>query len=235
MELEIPPSFVPHPLFRDNQTLIHPSGQTTSSGEVCQRSLPWEEETEMHLSLLNCVIPQREAVYASSEAFTGKRYYDLCLVNEARTADELEKKLGNQYRTILLRKNGERGMDFATRLRDLGHNTVLTPVAFNASPLNPGQNWSGKQYKDFWSLVIAKKCHILYMNEDWQLSEACVVDYLSGVIAGKRVMDHVGNPLIVEAARKMVATAIARLEDFGFEVPKLHDALAELKSFSSLG
>ena len=115
MELELPPSFVPHPLFRENQTLTHPSGQTTSPGDACQRTLPWEEETEMLLSLLNCVIPQREAVYASSEVFTGKRFYDLCLVNETRTTDELEKKLGSQYRTILLRKNGERGMDFATR------------------------------------------------------------------------------------------------------------------------
>jgi len=237
MELELPSSFVAHPLFREGINVIHHSGKETStvSEGPCKRALLWEEEVEVLFSLLDCVIPQREAVYASSEVFTGKRFYDLCLDNEARTADELQKKLGDQYRTVLLRKNTEKGLDFATRLRDLGHKTVLMPAAFNAGPLKLGQNWSGKQYKDFWSLVVAKKCHIVYMNEGWQFSEACVFDYLSGVKAGKRVLDHVGNPLILESARKMLATAVARLEEFGFEVPKLHDALVELKSFSSLG
>jgi hypothetical protein len=33
----------------------------------------------------------------------------------------------------------------------------------------------------------------------------------------------------------MVASAVGRLEDFAFEVPKLQQGLKELKSFSSLG
>jgi hypothetical protein len=40
---------------------------------------------------------------------------------------------------------------------------------------------------------------------------------------------------VFAAARKMVSSAIGHLEDYEFEVPKLHDALTVLKSFSSLG
>jgi hypothetical protein len=56
----------------------------------------------MLLSLLDCFVPEHEAVFASSEFFTGKRFYDLCLEDEARTPEELEKKLGPEYKITVL-------------------------------------------------------------------------------------------------------------------------------------
>lgn len=206
-----------------------------SPAEVIERTLSWEEEADMLLSLLNCVVPEHQAVYASSEVFTGQRFYDLCTDNEVRTADELEKRLGPEYKTTLLAKNIEKGMNFAKSLREHGHQTVLAPVAFNAKALKSGRNWSDRQYRDFWGLVIAKKCNVVYMNEGWQFSEACVFDYLSGVKAGKKVLNHVGNYLVLDAARKLVTSSIWRLQDLGFDVSNLHEGLAVFKSFSTLG
>jgi hypothetical protein len=57
-------------------------------------------------------------VFAGSEFFTGKRFYDLCLEHEVRTPEELEKKFGPEYKDKLLAKNREQGMAFARRLRE---------------------------------------------------------------------------------------------------------------------
>jgi hypothetical protein len=195
----------------------------------------WQEEAEMLLSLLDCFAMERGAVYASSEFFTGGRYYNLCLEHGVRTPQGLEKELGAEFRDKLLAKNKEQGMNFARRLHEQGHKIVLTPVALMADPLNLGRNWSGSEYMAFWSLVIDKRCHTVYLNEGWQFSESCVFDYVAGLKVGKKLLDHAGNSLVFAAARKMVSSAIGHLEDYGFEVPKLHEALTVLKSFSSLG
>jgi hypothetical protein len=199
------------------------------------RTRTWQEEADMLLSLLNCLVPEREAVFASSEFFTGKRFYDLCLENEVRTPEELEKKLGPEYKNAILTKNKEHGVSFARRLRELGHKFVLTPVAFHASPTDLSRNWSGNEYMALWDLVITKKCQIVYLNEFWQFSDSCVFHYIAGLKSGKKLLDHAGNFLVLDGARKMVLSATRRLEDYGFDVPNLHEALSELKAFSSLG
>jgi len=189
----------------------------------------------MLISLLGCVVPEKEGVFATSEFLTGKRFYDQCLDHEVRTPEELERKLGPQYRQQLLSQNKQQGMAFARRLRELGHKFVLTPLAFEPDDGNHLQKWSGEEYKAFWDLVIAKKCHTVYLNEFWQFSDSCVFQYIAGLNSGKKLLDHAGNFLVLEAGRKLVLSATRRLEDFGFDVPNLHEALLTLKSFSSLG
>src|ERR1700751_2426448 len=207
----------------------------TLTKNSASRVRTWQEEADMLLSLLDCVVPEREAVFASSEFFTGKRFYDLCLENEARTPEELEKKLGPEYKITVLTENKEQGRSFARKLRELGHKIVLTPVVFNVSALNDGRNWSGSEYMGFWDLIIAKKCHTVYLNEFWQFSDSCVFHYIAGLRTGRKLLDHAGNSLLLDAARKIVLFSTRRLEDYGFAIPNLHEALMVLKSFSSLG
>jgi hypothetical protein len=73
----------------------------TPTENSASRVRTWQEEADILLSLLNCFVPEREAVFASSEFFTGKQFYDLCLKNEVRTSEELEKKLGPEYKNGL--------------------------------------------------------------------------------------------------------------------------------------
>jgi hypothetical protein len=207
----------------------------TPTENSASRVRTWQEEADMLISLLDCFVPEREAVFASSEFFTGKRFYDLCLEHEVRTSEELEKKLGPEYKNRLLTKNKEQAMYFARKLRELGHKIVLTPVIFDAGTLNDGRNWSGSEYMAFWNLVIAKKCQTVYLNELWQFSDSCVSHYIAGLKTGKKLLDHAGNFLLLDAARKLVLSATRRLEDYGFDVPNLHEGLTELKTFSSLG
>ena len=207
----------------------------TPTGNSASRTRTWQEEANMLLSLLNCIVPEHEAVFGGSEFFTGKRFYDVCLENEVRTPEELENKLGLGCKSDIITKNKQQGMQFARKLRELGHKIVLTPVAFHAGSVEVGGNWSGTEYMGFWDLVIAKKCHTVYLNEFWQFSDSRVFHYIAGLKAGKKLLDHAGNFVLHDAARKMVLSAVRRLEDYGFDVPNLHEALMELKGFTSLG
>jgi hypothetical protein len=200
---------------------------------VGSRTRSWQEEAEMLLSLLNCVVLDREAVYASSEFTTGKRFYDLCRQYNVTTAEDLKRRLEGEYLNRLLNANKDEGIRFARKLRGLGHSIVLTPNPFHADPLNLKRNWSQYEYLEFWNLVISKKCQGVYFNEAWQFSNGCTFEYLAGLKADVQRFDHCGKLLEPTAATEMIAAAIENLESDGFSVPKLREVLAELSSFSS--
>ncbi len=200
---------------------------------VSARTRSWQEEAEMLLSLLDCVVLDREAVYASSEFTTGRRFYDLCRQYNVRTAEDLKRRLGDEYSNRLLTANKDEGIRFARKLRELGHSIVLTPNPFHADPLNLKRNWSQSEYLDFWNLVISRKCQAVCFNEGWQFSDGCTFEYFAGLKAGVQLFDHCGKPLKLRTAIEMIASAIGTLESDGFSVPKLRDVLAKLSSFSS--
>lgn len=198
---------------------------------VSTRARTWQEEAEMLLSLLDCVFLDREAVYASSEFTTGKRFYKLCRQYDVRSAEELRTRLGDKYVSLLLTPNKEEGIRFARELRTLGHPLVLTPNPFHADPLNLKRNWSQPEYLDFWKMVIQRKCCAVCFNQGWEFSNGCTFEYIAGLEAGAQLFDHRYKPLKPELARDTVAYAIEMLEKEGFSVPKLREALAKLTSF----
>lgn len=179
----------------------------------------------MQLSLLDCVILDREAVYASSEFTTGKRFYELCRQHGVHSAEELKQRLGEQYPAQLLESNKEAGIAFSRQIRSFGHNLVLTPNPFFAS------QWSQREYLGFWEQVIQRKCHQVFYNEEWQFSNGCTFEYLVGVRIGLPLFDHDNNPLTVGLAKDMVGDAIVELEKDGFNVPRLREVWNALKSF----
>jgi hypothetical protein len=206
---------------------------TQTIDTVGSRARSWREEAEMLLSLLNCVVLDREAVYASSEFTTGRRFYDLCREYNVTTDEDLKRRLGDEYPSKLLAPNKEEGIRFARMLRGLGRSIVLTPNPFDADPLKLKRNWSQSEYLDFWNLVISRKCNAVYFHEGWQFSNGCTFEYFAGRKAGVQLLDHCGAPLELAAAINMIAAAIASLEGDAFSVPKLRGVLAELSSFSS--
>lgn len=205
--------------------------QTLETISARQRS--WQEEAEMLLSLLDCIILDREAVYASSEFTTGRRFYQLCRQYNVRSAEELKSRLGDKYVSLLLTPNKDAGIRFARDLRALGHPLVLTPNPFHADPLNLKRNWSQSEYLEFWRMVIERKCHAVCFNEGWEFSNGCTFEYLAGLQAGAQLFDHCYKPLNPVLARDTISYAIETLEKDGFSVPKLREVLSELSSFSS--
>lgn len=192
------------------------------------RTRTWQEETNMLLSMIDCLVLDREAVYASSEFTTGKRFYELCRQHNVRTKEDLKKQLGKEYETQLLLPNKEEGIRFARRIRGFGHDmVVLTPNPLVA----PG--WSQSEYLKFWKEVIVKKCRGVYFNEGWEFSNGCTFEYLVGLRADMSLFDHDKKPLELPTAKEMIGNAIKNLEEEGkegFDTPELRRVYAELSS-----
>ena len=188
------------------------------------RTRMWQEEVQMLLSLLDCVVLDKEAVYASSEFTTGRRLYELCRQYNMTTKEELKKRLGKEYERQLLLPNREEGIRFARRLREFGHVVVLTPNPFQADPLRlEGQNWSQDEYLEFWKMIIQTKCQAVYFNEGWEFSDGCTFEYCVGSDMGLSLFDHLGNPLPREKAADLIWKAVQILEADGFTVAKLRE------------
>ena len=198
--------------------------ETQALEKTRTRSRTWQEEVDMLLSMIDCLVLDREAVYASSEFTTGKRFYELCRRYNIRTGTELKKRLGEEYRTQLLAPNKEGGIRFARKLREFGHKVVLTPHPFIAV------DWSQSEYLGFWEEVIQRKCHAVYFNEGWEFSNGCTFEYLAGLKAGMPLLDHDKKLLELPTAKEMIGNAIKNLEKEGFDTPELRRVYAELSS-----
>jgi len=199
------------------------------------RMRSWQEEAELLLSMIEALVLDRQVVFASSPYATSKRFYNLCLLHEVRTVADLRTALGEDYVTKLLAKNKEEAILFARKLQTPAHPFVLNPTAFNADPLKTGRNWTHKDYFTFWNLVISKKCRTLYFNQGWQFSNSCAFAYLSGLKVGARLLDHGGNSLGLDTAKKLILGATKDLEGYGFDVANLHVVLEGIRSFVELG
>jgi hypothetical protein len=183
-----------------------------------------DEEIKILISMIDCLVFDREAVYASSEFTTGRRFYDLCRQYRARAGSELKAQLGPRYSALLLKPNLERGVEFARSVRKFGHEIVITPHPL----VVPG--WSQPEYLAFWEAVITKKCRIVYFNEGWEFSNGCSFEYLVGLKARLPLLDQNNEPIRAEKAAELVRLAIEQLEQEGFGVPDLRRVYDQLTS-----
>ena len=68
----------------------------------------WREDAELLVSFLEGFVRERQVVFAGSPYLTSRRFYDLCLQHDVRTAGDLTTALGEDVITKLLAKNKER-------------------------------------------------------------------------------------------------------------------------------
>jgi len=195
----------------------------------------WREDAELLVSFLEGFVRERQVVFASSPYLTSRRFYDLCLRHDVRTAGDLRTALGEDVITKLLAKNKEEAALFAQNLHTAAQPFVLNPTAFVVDPAKTGRKWTHREYGDFWNLVIANKCRTLYFNEGWQFSNSCTSAYLSGLKVGAKLFDHAKNTLGLDTAKKLIRGATVRLEDYGFDVVNLQGVFEEIRSFARLG
>ena len=195
----------------------------------------WREDAELLVSFLEGFVRERQVVFASSPYLTSRRFYDLCLRHDVRTAGDLRTALREDAITKLLAKNKEEAALIAQNLHTAAQPFVFNPAAFVVDPAKTGRKWTHSENGEFWNLVIAKKCRTLYFNEGWQFSNSCTFAYLSGLKVGAKLFDHGKNTLGLDTAKKLIRGAIVRLEDYGFDVGNLQGVFEEIRSFAGLG
>jgi len=179
---------------------------------------------EVLLTSFDCVVFDREAVYASSEFTTGKRFYELCRALKVFSVEDLKTALGGEqrYRKELLLANKEEGVAFARKIRGWGIPLVISP-----NPLIV-HGWTQENYLGLWVKVITEKCHAVYFNEGWEFSNGCTKEYLATFRHGLPAYDSNGHDLPVDEARRLIRNAVECLQADGFTVPELEEILAQL-------
>jgi hypothetical protein len=178
---------------------------------------------EVLLTSFDCVVFDREAVYASSEFTTGKRFYELCRALKVYSVQDLKRALGGErYRDELLLANKEEGVAFARKIRGWGIPLVISP-----NPLVV-HGWTQEKYLDLWVKVITEKCHAVYFNDGWEFSNGCTKEYLATFRCGLPAHDSNGHDLPVDVARRLIRNAVECLQGNRFKVPELEEILAQL-------
>jgi len=187
---------------------------------VVTGNVDWRKQADILLSMVDCLVLDNEAVYASSEFTTGKTFYDLCVEFNVFTSEDLKKALGTDYKMRLLDPNKEKGIRFARKLRDLGHPVVLTP-----NPLYV-PSWGQPEYLSFWKEILLKKSSAVYFNEGWEYSNGCTFEYDVALNAGLRLFDHNSQQLTPPIAKGLIGKAIEGLESkrLGFDIKSLKQA-----------
>jgi hypothetical protein len=187
------------------------------------------DEIKMSMSAFDCMLPDDAGVYCSSDITTGKRFYFEVLKRyEVRSEDELREKLGSEefkrVQTDLIQANVARGVLFAEKLRERGLINVVTPGPYFA------KGFDQQHYLYLWEWFIIKKIYEVRLNDDWEYSNGCTLEY--AIAAKKRIprLDHEGGPLDLQPAIERVEAAVSELRKAGFVVNKLENNLGLMKA-----
>jgi hypothetical protein len=165
------------------------------------------DEIKMSMSAFDCMLPDDAGIYCSSDITTGKRfYYDVLKQYAVRSEDELKAKLGEeefkQVQTELIQFNVARGVAFAEKLRERGLINVVTPGPYFA------KGFDQQHYLYLWEWFIIKKIYEVRLNDDWEYSNGCTLEYAIAAKKGIPCLSHEGNSLELENAIERVEAAV---------------------------
>lgn len=186
------------------------------------------DEIKMSMSAFDCMLPDDAGIYCSSDITTGKKfYYEVLKKYEVRSEQELKEKLGDEefkkVQTELIQSNVARGTAFAEKLRERGLINVVTPGPYFARAFDQ------QHYLYLWELFIIKKIYEVRLNDDWEYSNGCTLEYAIAAKKGIPRLDHQGRTLEIEKAIEKVEGAINELRAEGFVITKLEHHLGLLK------
>ncbi len=195
------------------------------------RNRPVTDEIEMVIKAFDCVVPDNKGVYCSSDVTTGKGLYRLLRQYGAHSRAELKEMLGEgpyaQVMDDLIRKNIERGCRFTETLRQRGVENLINPGPF----IGPG--FEQEHYHYLWERVILKKVYEMWLNEGWEYSNGCTLEYAIAVRKGIPRLEHSGNVIELKEATERVAAAVAELQGYGIYDDNLAQNLARIKELAS--
>jgi len=187
------------------------------------------DEIKMSMSAFDCVLPDDAGIYCSSDITTGKQfYYQVLKKYEVSSEEDLKEKIGEEefkkVQTELIQFNVARGVAFAEKLRERGLINVVTPGPYFA------RGFDQKHYLYLWEWFIIKKIYEVRLNDDWEYSNGCTLEY--AIAARKRIprLDHEGSSLDIERAIEKVEAAVNELRTEGFVIKKLEHNLGLLKA-----
>lgn len=185
---------------------------------------PAEDTQKIILSMADCFVSGRKAIYCSSELTTGLRLYTAVLENGLTDRHQLKDKLGADWlRDHVFAVNEKAANEFAERIEDRQGRTTISPACLFVP------EWGQHDYLSFWETLIKTRISEVWFNENWQYSNGCTFEYMAAYQAGIPTFDQGGNPLEPAQALDLIQQAILLLNAKKIDTNKLTEHRSGIK------
>lgn len=185
---------------------------------------PPEDTQKIILSMADCFVNGRKALYCSSELTTGIRLYTAVLDNGCTDRHKLRDKMGAEWlRDNVFAINEKAANEFAAYIEGRQKHTTISPACLFVP------EWGQHDYLSFWETLIKTRISEVWFNTNWQYSNGCTFEYMAAHAAGIPTLDKEGNPLDPPQALTLIAAAIAELDAKGIDTAKLKEHSSGIK------
>ena len=179
------------------------------------------DQNAIILSMADCFVTGRKALYCSSELTTGIRLYTAIQENGCIDRYELADKLGKDWlRDNVFVKNEAAANAFAAEIESKRGQTTISPACLFVP------EWGQHDYLSFWETLIKTRVSEVWFNTNWQYSNGCTFEYMAAVRAGIPTLDKNGLPLDTLPAVVLIKSAITSLKDKSIKTDKLEEHLS---------
>lgn len=183
------------------------------------------DQSTIVLSMADCFVKGRKALYCSSELTTGLRLYTACWDNEVTDRYALAEKLGKMWlRDNVFVVNEQAANTFALSVEMRHSHTTISPACLFIP------EWGQHDYLNFWETLIKTRISEVWFNTNWQYSNGCTFEYMAARVAGLPCYDIEGNVLEVNEAIDLTHKAIESLKVRGIDTKKLEENLTLIQA-----
>jgi hypothetical protein len=181
-----------------------------------------EEVLELFKGAMDCVIPDRKAVYVAVPITSGKRLWQLAAQLKMSRLDEHSSIDPELRQRAVLQPNLNDAAAAISKVREHTDNIAIDPSRLFIP------KWSQQHYYDAWRWLIRNKISEVILCGDWSFSFGCIRECLNALEAGIPIRTDAGEIINSENLRQKLEAAEQTAAELHVGVPFIKEALAAL-------
>lgn len=181
-----------------------------------------------------------DKAYLTMPVTTGRRYYDVLDRHGAATVAELEALRPGALREEVILPNIAEANALAARVSGRTALPLVVPGTFEARR----QRWTQDEYMCLWMRLITGPVREVHLSDGWEYSNGGAAEFARAILIRMRcidgrlgdmaVLDHLGDPVGLDAGCAMLGSAIADLRRRGHRTDGLARELGRLAGFAAM-
>lgn len=164
------------------------------------------------ITMLDCVLLPKSAVYMSTPVTTGPRYFSWLREKEPRS---------NMTETVV-NANITAAENSAGHIRGVTGRPVINPACFVQ------KDWSQTEYLFFWSVVIERFACEVWFTDGWQYSNGCTYEFYISQKARIPCRSEGGSEIILSDAISLMKQAVVGMNKQCVDASKINSTIKKL-------
>lgn len=196
-----------------------PNARSLYRSQTTLANMAQPEATTLLIDSLVQGEPQAEKVYISTPITGGNKLYEFLEAEKLRSRRDLRPEDMPAYESRVITVNCQRANRIAEKFRSQGV-CAVEPSSIQF----PG--WSQTLYNKHWTRVVNEvPFSKVVVCDGWELSYGCLLEVRAAMDKGIPVADEHNRPIDKQSALARIKQSSASLEDKGFTMGHLSDAL----------